>query len=91
MYTSIHCTSQIAGQRGSLVPQTRGSHTPKLDYYYYFISGKAKMGWHEVNTEENQNQAEDEDLMDYSVDPLEGLGRNYMFPSLLGPHLELSE
>jgi hypothetical protein len=27
MYTSVDFTSQIVGQRGSLVPQTRGSHT----------------------------------------------------------------
>jgi hypothetical protein len=28
MYTSVDFTSQIVGRRGSLVPQTRGSHTP---------------------------------------------------------------
>jgi hypothetical protein len=45
MYTSVDFTSQIVGWRGSLVPQTRGSHTPiwcglvvtsKIDYYYYY-------------------------------------------------------
>jgi hypothetical protein len=39
MYTSVDFTSQIVGRRGSLVPQTRGSHTPvtlKIDYYYYY-------------------------------------------------------
>jgi hypothetical protein len=46
MYTFVDFTSQIAGRRGSLVPQTRGSHTPiwcaglavtlKTDYYYYY-------------------------------------------------------
>jgi hypothetical protein len=28
MYTLVDFTSQIVGRRGSLVPQTRGSHTP---------------------------------------------------------------
>jgi hypothetical protein len=45
MYTSIDFTIQIIGRRGSLIPQTRGSHTSiwcglavtiKIDYYYYY-------------------------------------------------------
>jgi hypothetical protein len=46
MYTFLDFTSQIAGRRGSLISQTRGSHTPiwcvglavtlKIDYYYYY-------------------------------------------------------
>jgi hypothetical protein len=46
MYTLVDFTSQIVGRRGSLVPQTRGYHTPiwcvglavtlKIDYYYYY-------------------------------------------------------
>jgi hypothetical protein len=28
MYTFVDFTSEIAGEGGSLVPQTRGSHTP---------------------------------------------------------------
>jgi hypothetical protein len=48
MYTFVDFTSQITERRGSLVPQTRGSHTPnwcvglavtlKIDYYYYYYS-----------------------------------------------------
>jgi hypothetical protein len=47
MYTSVDFISQIAARRGSLVPQTRGSHTPnmvfglvvtlKIDYYYLLL------------------------------------------------------
>jgi hypothetical protein len=51
MYTFVDFTSQIAGPRGSLVPQTRGSHTPiwcglavtlKIDYYYYYYIVKER-------------------------------------------------
>jgi hypothetical protein len=48
MYTFVDFTSQIVGPRESLVPQTKGSHTPiwcaglavtlKIDYYYYYFS-----------------------------------------------------
>jgi hypothetical protein len=46
MYTFVDFTSESLGGGGSLVPQTRGSHTPiwcaglavtlKIDYYYYY-------------------------------------------------------
>jgi hypothetical protein len=46
MYTLVDLPDKSLGGGGSLVPQTRGSHTPiwcvglavtlKIDYYYYY-------------------------------------------------------